>query len=143
VQLCKRRKNWFDGCQEKRVAIQSVSFDPIVRQYEVRRDLLGDLPEPEVKNFRNLRDALRFASRTAPISLAYLSRGDTDFLTNPRSYVSVNVEETCEGEYNETLSSLSYVLTLGLMDLRHEQSGWWDFPLLSLTREHVRKEPRM
>lgn len=139
VQLCKRRKSWFDGCESKRAAIQNITFDAIARQYRVERDVLGDETDAESKTFRERQDALRYAGKTRAIPLQHLARGNESLLHNPRAYVSVNVEATCEGEYNETLSNLSYVLTLGLLDIRHEQSGWWNFPLTSLPSEQSKK----
>ncbi|MCB0352577.1 MAG: DUF4390 domain-containing protein [Bdellovibrionales bacterium] len=141
LRLCRHHSNWFDSCESVQKQLHHVAYDPVTRSFQLSTDRLRD-DQPQTRlTFEKLSSALTALVRIPDLPLLFLSGNfpagsDANaeqkerFLRN--HYIDVRTIATCQGEYSETLTQVSYLLTLGLVDLGGKDSGWEDVPLSSL-----------
>lgn len=129
LQLCKRRSYWLDSCSPTYLLIQEAQYSPISESYSVSADRIGDITEPHIYSFRSRDEALERLAHIENFEITNLAPEASTLLQDPRRYVSSRVEVSCKGEYNKTLARISYILSLGLIDLVSYDSGWRDLHL--------------
>lgn len=127
-QLCKRRLAWFDTCKDPQKKVKRLSFDPISETYKVN-SAATSISEEGTLTFKNKTEALSQASSVTDIPISLLAKDDERFIQSRRSYIAARLRSECLGKYNETLSSLAYYLTLGMIDSGVYDSGWDDYVL--------------
>lgn len=129
TQLCRRRSLWYDTCNSELVQIHKLSFEPVSESYTIVSDKLGDQDNPVTTTYESFLEAVKDLSMVQEIKLDELARGDQKLLSHQRAYANVRVVVDCKGEYNETLNSLSQILTLGIVDIGSYDSGWISYRL--------------
>ncbi len=138
MKLCKRRENWFDSCRDSRPVIHRVQYEAISKSFTLWKDTHGDRAQPRSETFRSLEELEVALLRTDPISLSLLARGDQGLANHRRAYLSLFLESSCHGSFNQSLAELSYVLTFGMLNIGSERSGWKDVTLRSMTLSPTR-----
>lgn len=141
LRLCERRRNWFDSCEAEQKQLHHIAYDPVTRSFQLSVDRLRDDQPQERLTFERLSPALDALVRIRELPLLFLS-GDFPAGTTVSDeaqrkfiedhYIGVRTIATCQGEYSQTLARVSYLLTLGLVDLGGEDSGWHDVALSRL-----------
>lgn len=127
LRMCRRRVLWADSCEERRVQIQTMQFDPIREGYRVSTDRLGDTSSPKVSVVPEQVAAMSLAFRIPELLLADLGFSADQFPADRTPFFGVRAVADCKGDYNETLARISSFLTLGLIDFGSSDSGWVDF----------------
>lgn len=127
AQMCRRRTLWFSDCKDKRIEYHSLEFDPISESYKFTLDRWDDGVEADTVSLPATEDVASKMSSIESMPLEFLGENDTEFVTQPRTFITVKVSSECKGEYNRTLSQLSRLLTLGLIKISGFDSGWTDF----------------
>lgn len=116
--------SWFSNCQRERKKIHKIAKDPIRKEYLVITDLHGDTPGPDRNSFKTLTEALEYFKVARDIPLEHIQLDEFN-----KTSLAVRIISSCKGEYSETLAQLSYLFTLGIIDLGGEDTGWIDFDL--------------
>ncbi len=129
VRLCHRRSGWFDGCEESRSELHTVQFDEITESYRVVSDRFGDDLEPVAVGIPARSEAIKVVTNVQDLPLSFLARDEQQLLDRQDTYVQVRTIFVCRGEVNRTLAHLSRVITLGLVNVVEDSSGWSDFDL--------------
>jgi len=129
VSLCRPRLFWAPTCYDERVETHAVSMDPISETYKFTWDRLGDSIGPESVSMTDI-DLIKKAMRhSRSMSTRYLTDGKKTVIEHPKAFLNVRFISECRGEYNKTLSKISYYLTLGLVKVSGTDSGWNRFAL--------------
>jgi hypothetical protein len=129
VRLCHRRSGWFDGCEESRSELHTVQFDEITESYRVVSDRFGDDLEPVAVGIPARSEAIKVATSLQDLPLTFLARDEQQLLDQQDTYIQVRTIFVCRGEVNRTLAHLSRIITLGLVNVVEDSSGWSDFEL--------------
>lgn len=124
LQACDDDTAWFPDCRRTRKQVHKLSRDPVRSMYVVVTDLHGDIDGPVSNSFPTLQEAFDSFSQVDDFPISHLQRDDKE-----KNDLSVRIVTVCKGEYSETLAQLSYLLTLGLLDIGGSDSGWIDFDL--------------
>jgi Domain of unknown function (DUF4390) len=139
VQLCEERKLWFDQCGEMRVFVRNLSHEPVSGSYRLRSDLHRDLEEPQVLTTESLREAVAIVAQLRDLPLSEL---DNPLHRDRGSLLlKARVSTDCKGDYNRTLSRLSYFLTMGLLKSGVSDSGWKTFNLSAEVQSQEKVKP--
>ncbi len=124
MRTCDDSDSWIGDCKRTRRKVHRILMDPIRKEYTVITDLHGDIPGPVTNSFKNFTRALEYFKVARDIPLQLLQRDEYE-----KTDLSVRVVSSCKGEYSETLAQLSYLFTLGIIDLGGDDTGWFDFDL--------------
>jgi len=127
IQVCKKKRYWFDDCSDTVAYIRSLSEDPVTGRLLLRLDTLGDGEDPEERLVDKKEQGMLKLRELAPVTLESLKVDESD--RKPQR-LSIRVIEGCRGSYSSALRKISKVLTLGVVDIRGVDSGWIDFPLM-------------
>jgi hypothetical protein len=131
MRVCRRRVMWADSCEERRVQIHTVQYDPIREGYRVSADRLGDTSAPKVNLVAERFAALSLVFRIPELRLQDIGFSIEQFPMRKAPFFGVRALADCKGDYNETLARISSFLTLGLIDFGSSDSGWVDFRILA------------
>jgi hypothetical protein len=129
VALCHPRLFWAPSCYEERVETHSVSMDPISETYKFTWDRLGDDLGQASVGMTDIGLVKKAMRHSRPMSVRFLSNGKKTTIEHPKAFLNVRFISECRGEYNRTLSKISYYLTLGLVKVSGTDTGWSRFAL--------------
>lgn len=129
LRLCHRRSGWFDGCEEPRSELHTVQFDEVTESYRFVSDRLGDELESNAVGIPARSEAVKLATMAQDIPLAFLARDEQELLNRADTYIQVRTIFVCRGDINRTIAHLSRIITLGLVNVVEDSSGWSDFDL--------------
>ncbi len=129
--LCRSSPSWFDSCRPSQSGVNTIEFDSISDSFKVVSDLRADESDAVAVGVTVRREALQMAREVRSLALEYLAQGDTTVVKEPGAYIQVRVTTSCRGSVNRVLSSLSEVLTLGLVTAGESTTEWFDFALSS------------
>lgn len=128
-ELCHYSALWRDQCDERRIAIHLLSYDPISNRYIASQDLLRDDQPRTESSSKVLAEGIGYLTSVQGLPLRILRVDRAPFEIESGDYLSVNVMAWCEGEYNRTLARISSILTLGIYGSTEFDTGWTAFPL--------------
>jgi hypothetical protein len=129
MRLCRKRSSWFDACATERSEHHSINYDIITESYRVISDRHGDENDPVVVGVPERRQAVDATTTVDSLTLDFLARGDSDLVSQERGYLQARAVIVCKGSVNRTFAQLSQIVTLGLVNVKEEDSGWVDFPI--------------
>jgi hypothetical protein len=129
LELCLKRTIWFDSCLPTRLLIQALAYDPLAETYKVTTDLLGDEESPLTEQFTRLAEAQARLAEIPKIRQGFFGAEESLYRSSGRALLSVRLVASCKGEFSETLSRVSYLLSLGLMRTSGFTTGWHNFAL--------------
>ena len=129
AKVCRTRVGWFDSCESPRVETRSVQYDPISESYKVVTDRHGDESEPLSIGIPNKEEALQSVTQVDQLALTFLARKNISDEDRAKRYLSIRVLFDCKGRVSKTFARISNVLTLGLVDIGPEDTGWTNFNL--------------
>jgi hypothetical protein len=121
VQVCTRRKGWFDRCSDSVVATRALRLDPISETYTVSSDLFGDSLPSEKHAYSSKAEALLDLSGVNGIPAMIRSN------ENRKQFVNVRLKFTCKGQSSALLDRLSSIITLGIVPTGTADTGWQEF----------------
>lgn len=124
LRACADGDAWFLDCKRTRRQVNKISHDPIRNEYTVATDLHGDTKQPLTTSFTSFKKAFSFFSQVSDLPVSHMQRDDKD-----KKDLSIRIVSQCLGEYSETLAQLSYLLTLGIVDIGWSDTDWIDFQL--------------
>jgi hypothetical protein len=129
IRMCRRRSMWFDPCEEARQETHTIVFDSITDSYRVVSDRYGDDSAPIAVGVPSRKEATSATLGLENVPLSFLVRGNQTLLMDPQAYIQVRGTFSCKGIGNRTLSSISQIITLGLVGSSDIVSDWVDFEL--------------
>lgn len=129
MRLCRKRSSWFDACAIERSEHHSINYDIITESYRVTSDRHGDESNPVVVGVPDRRQAVDATIAADKVALEFLARGDPEIVWQEQSYFQARAVLLCKGSVNRTFAQLSQIVTLGLVNVKEEDSGWLDFPI--------------
>jgi hypothetical protein len=129
MRLCRKRTSWFDSCATERSEHHSINYDIITESYRVISDRHGDESNPVVVGVPDRRQAVDATIAADKVDLEFLARGDAELASQEQSYLQARTVLLCKGSVNRTFAQLSQIVTLGLVNVKEEDSGWLDFPI--------------
>ena len=121
VQVCTRRKSWFDKCGQSTVITRALRFIPISDSYAVQSDILGDSLPAEKHNYSSKQEALLDLSSVNGIP-AQVRSDETR-----KQFVNVRMKFTCKGQSSVLLDRLSAIITLGIVPTGVADTGWQEY----------------
>jgi hypothetical protein len=92
-------------------------------------DRHGDESNPVVVGVPDRRQAVDATIAADKVDLEFLARGDAELASQEQSYLQARTVLLCKGSVNRTFAQLSQIVTLGLVNVKEEDSGWLDFPI--------------
>jgi len=129
VRYCEEARFWADSCEDSRLILHSMQYDPISQTFRVAEDRLGDDVPPAVETVEEESQALRKLATIPKLELSFLFPEIEKSAPSPRGYVGVRLLTQCKGVNNETLERISYFLSLGMVRTSGFDSGWVSFKL--------------
>lgn len=125
IKLCKSEGFWSDDCNNSVFTNGIVNFDPIIGNYTVSRDILGDKVPPAEATFSKIEDVISAFFVSLPISPQTLKKQMSDTTSIGKgSFLKVRTIAYCKSNYNKTLDRITALLTLGIFRLPRYDSGW-------------------
>lgn len=123
--VCKARIAWIDHCFKEVEFINKIRFDPVTESYSVSRDQIGDGKRELLSKQLTIGAAVGLLSSLNDVDLgAIVPRSrQQEIFTSKRSYLELRLEASSHGETRSVLETVSYLMTLGLIDIRHYDSG--------------------
>ena len=121
IQVCTRRKGWFDRCSDSIIATRSMRLDPISETYTVASDILGDSRPSEKHAYATKTEALMDLSTVSSIPAQVRSNEQR------KQFVNVRLKFTCKGQSSALLDRLSSIITLGIIPTGTADTGWQEF----------------
>lgn len=121
IQVCTRRKGWFDRCSDSIVATRSLRLDPISETYTVASDILGDSRPSEKHAYATKAEALMDLSTVSAVPAQVRSNEQR------KQFVNVRLKFTCKGQSSALLDRLSSIITLGIIPTGTADTGWQEF----------------
>ena len=121
MQVCTRRKGWFDRCTDSITATRSLRLDPISETYTVTSDIWGDETPAEKHSYGSKAEALLDLSTVNSIPAVIVSNEQR------KQFVNLRLKFTCKGQSNTLLDRLSSIITLGIVPTGTADTGWQEF----------------
>ncbi len=129
MRLCRKRSSWLDACTTERSELHAIDYDIITESYRVVSDLHGDGSEPVAVGVPTRAKAIDATVSIDKVDLAFLARGDEELLRHENNYLQTRAIVVCKGSVNRLFAHLSQIVTLGIVNVKEEDSGWIDFPI--------------
>jgi hypothetical protein len=134
MQVCVKRRWWFDDCARERKAVTTLSFDPITGFYHFESDLHDDSRVPSQRNFIDVGEALNAALLSPHFTIRYLAAGHKRFDIRKAGgqtlVLRYRARSYCQQYYNNSIDRIARVLTLGFVRLEQYDSTWQELDRL-------------
>lgn len=129
LQLCERRRLWWDDCGPLRSVVQAFRYSPVAETFHLVSDRHGDEEQPKTSLAETMDEAFRKVESIRFLPLEYLGMDETARVKDGRSYLRARLVTDCKGERSETLDRLSSIISFGLVSPVTTDTGWITYAL--------------
>ena len=140
--FCERINRFGLSCLAHKKVIHNLTYDPVQEAFRVDKDRLGDEAEGVRISLMNIEDAIEEATRVKSLSIHYVGGDDAfaRFQADPARWrLGVRVRTTCRGQIPKFIADLSYYLSIGMVNLYGDDSGWEYFDLSGVAEGQEQK----